>query len=422
MQAEILSIGDELLIGQIVNTNASFIAKKLDETGIAVQRIVALGDDGEKITNQLKDSLSKADIVITTGGLGPTHDDITKKVIADFLGKSLVYDEEAYKRCKSIFDKRGIQMPKSNASQSEVIEGALVIQNKKGTAPGMIVHDIKAYPGKYVVILPGVPYEMQEMINTGIIEYFKPKVTWKFRHTVLMTAGIGESTLAEQIGDVNQFLEPDTSLAYLPHSAGVRLRLSTKEKDEAVLNRHHELALEVLKQKLGSYLYAITDMPLEAYIGSLLKERNLKLAVAESCTGGLIAHRITNIPGSSAYFLEGIVSYSNASKIKRLGVPEELIEKHGAVSQQVAIEMAKGCLETSGADIAIATTGIAGPGGETDTKPVGFVCFGLATSTKLGNQCFAKTMNFSHERIRNKERFSETALNIVRQILCGTDL
>ncbi len=417
MRAEILSIGDELLIGHVVNTNASFIAQQLDEIGIAVQRIITLGDDGGQMTQQLNESLCEADIVITTGGLGPTHDDITKKVIADFLGKPLVFNQEAFDRCQKRFARRGIAMPKSNTSQAEIIEGAHIIHNTRGTAPGMIVHDIISHPGKFVVILPGVPYEMQEMITSEVVPFFKPKASAVFKHTILMTTGIGESTLADKIGVVNDFLSAGTTLAYLPQSAGVKLRLSTRGDNEKTVLGQHQSALDQIMQKVGPYLYATSDMPLEAYIGQQLMEKNLTLAVAESCTGGLISDRLTNVPGSSTYFLEGVVSYANNSKIERLNVSPETLEAFGAVSEQVALEMAKGCLEKSGADIAISTTGIAGPGGATDQKPVGLVCFGVATNFRLGDQAFAKTMSFSNERIRNKQRFSETALNLIREVI-----
>ena len=417
MHAEILSIGDELLIGQVVNTNASYIASQLDLIGVPVNRIIALGDDSAQIKTQLQDSLSKSDIVITTGGLGPTHDDITKKTIADFFQKKLVFDQQAYDKCKLRFQKRGISMPKSNASQAEVIEGSYVIQNNRGTAPGMILHDLESHPKKYVVVLPGVPYEMQEMMIVEVAPYFKSKSSGIFKHTVLMTAGIGESTLAEQIGDVGDFLDEGTSLAYLPQSAGVKLRLTSKGTNESDILHKHEKALKILTQKIGRYLYATSDMPLEACIGSILTRRKLKLAVAESCTGGLISHRLTNIPGSSHYFIEGIVSYANESKIARLGVNPKTLEQHGAVSEQVALEMAKGCLERSDCDIAVSTTGIAGPGGGTERKPVGMICFAIATGPKLGKQTLVKTMNFTHERIRNKERFSETALHLIHELL-----
>ncbi|ACF14227.1 competence/damage-inducible protein CinA [Chloroherpeton thalassium ATCC 35110] len=417
MLAEIISIGDELLIGQVVNTNATFISKCLDEIGISTRRILTVSDKPDCIERQLADSLSHADLVLTTGGLGPTHDDITKKIIADFFGLGYEFNEEAFERCKALFARRGREMPASNRSQGEVIEGSVVLQNTRGTAPGMILQNLPNYEGKFVVIMPGVPYEMQEMMRVSVVPFFQPHSKHFIKHTSLMTAGIGESTLAEQIGEVKAFLPDGSTLAFLPHSVGVRLRVSSKGENFQAVQKEHAQVVDALKARIGGYLYATTDMPLEEHIGELLKSRGLSIATAESCTGGLIANRLTNIPGSSAYFYQGFVTYSNEAKIKALGVREETLAAHGAVSEETAQEMAAGCLEKTGSDIAISTTGIAGPGGGTEIKPVGMVCIGVATSAKLGSRSFAKTMIFWADRLLNKERFSEAALNLVRELL-----
>ena len=421
MQAELISIGDELLIGQVINTNASFITTKLDEIGIPTRRIVTVGDSPEIIQEQLAESLAKADLIVTTGGLGPTNDDLTKKVIADFFGLGYDFNEEAYQRCKARFDLRGVKMPESNRSQAEVIAGSIVLQNTRGTAPGMILKDPPNHPGKYIVIMPGVPYEMEEMVRVSVVPFLSPLSRQCIRHTTLMTAGIGESILAERIGNEREWIGEGSTLAYLPHSAGVRLRVTTRGTECADVERRNHAAVQELTRLIGKFLYATTDMPLEEYVGNLLKTHGLKLGIAESCTGGLISHRITNVPGSSDYFDEGFVTYSNHAKQASLNVREETIDRFGAVSEEVAIEMAKGCLEATGCDIAIATTGIAGPGGETATKPVGMVCIGLATGGKLDRQTRAKTMTYSTDRIRNKERFSEAALNLIRIALTESE-
>lgn len=421
MQAEVISIGDELLIGQVVNTNASFIAAKLDEIGIPTGRIVTIGDTPESISHQLAESLEKADLIITTGGLGPTNDDVTKKVIAEFFGLGCEFSEEAFRSCKAFFDRRGIKMSESNRSQGEVITGAIVLQNTRGTAPGMILKDLKGYPGKYVVIMPGVPYEMEAMVTLSVQPFFTPLSRQCIKHTTLMTAGIGESTLSEMIGDEKEWISKGTMLAYLPHSAGVRLRVTTRGTEQDDVAKANEAAVSELAKRVGKFLYATTDMPLEEYVGKLLRDRGLRMSAAESCTGGLIANRITNIPGSSDYFDASFVVYSNEAKMSALGVSKATLERYGAVSEEVAIEMAQGCLTKSGSDIAISTTGIAGPGGATETKPVGMVCIGLVTNEKLGNLKISKTMVFTNDRLRNKDRFSESALNMMRIALTESE-
>ncbi len=421
MQLEILSIGDELLIGQVINTNATFIAKEFDNIGIATRRIVTVGDDKHIIQEALAQALSHADIVVITGGLGPTHDDVTKEAIAEFFGLGYEFNEEAYQNCLRVFEQRKIPMPENNRSQAEVIKGSVVLQNVLGTAPGMILHDLPNYSGKYVVIMPGVPAEMQEMMRRDVVPYFAPLSQTYIKHTHLMTSGIGESQLAELIGDEKAFLTPGTTLAYLPQTASVNLRVTTRGKDRKQVEQENAAVVAHIASRIQKYLYATEEKPLEAFIGQLLQERKLTLATAESCTGGLIAHRITNIAGASNFFMQSYVVYNNLAKVQTLGVKQETLERHGAVSEEVALEMAKGCLKHSGADIALATTGIAGPGGGTETKPVGMVCLALVTNDKLGNQEKAKTLYFTKERLRNKELFAQAALDWLRQTLVNAN-
>lgn len=421
MQLEILSIGDELLIGQVVNTNATFISKEFDNIGIATRRIVAIGDDKRAIQQELERALQFADIVAVTGGLGSTHDDVTKDALAEFFGLEYEFNEEAYQNCLSIFERRRVPMPEMNRLQANVLKGSIVLQNALGTAPGMILHSLPKYDGKHVVVMPGVPSEMQEMMRRSVIPYFAPLSQTYIKHTHLMTSGTGESQLAELIGDEKAFLTPGSTLAYLPQTASVQLRITTRGANREQVERENAAIVATIASRIQKYLYATEEQSIEAFVGALLRERALTLATAESCTGGLIAHRITNVAGSSSYFIQSYVVYNNSAKEQTLGVRRETLEQFGAVSEEVALEMAKGCLERSGADIALATTGIAGPSGGTETKPVGMLCLALATNSKLGNQEKAKTLYFAKERQRNKELFAQAALDWLRETLVSAD-
>ncbi|MDX2129182.1 MAG: competence/damage-inducible protein A [Chloroherpetonaceae bacterium] len=421
MIAEIVTIGDELLIGQVVNTNASFIAKELGRIGIDTRRIITIGDSFQDIHSALADALSRADVVIITGGLGPTHDDITKKAVADFLDLGIEFNEEAFENCKRIFKHRGIAMPEMNRSQGEVIEGSLVFQNSRGTAPGMLLSNLKAFPNRYIVIMPGVPAEMETMTVSSLIPYLKERSDTFIKHTTLLTSGIGESPLAEMIGDESLFLGKISTLAYLPQLAGVKLRISSKGKDLIEVENENSRIVSHITQRISSFLVSSDDRTLEEIVCNLLVEKNIRFAAAESCTGGLLSHKITNIGGASRYFVESYIVYNNFSKKQALGVRQETLDQFGAVSEEVAKEMAKGCLERADVDLAVSITGIAGPGGGNEQKPVGTVWIGLATSNKLGDECYAQKFTFSTDRIRNKELFSNTALNMVRKHLIRFD-
>ncbi len=417
MQAEILSIGDELLIGQVVNTNASVIAEQLGRIGISTRRVITVGDRKADIQQAIHLALSDSDLLLITGGLGPTHDDITKVAVGEMFKLGMEFNEDAYQNCLNIFERRGVKMPESNRSQAEVLAGCTVFQNTKGTAPGMLLKSPTGYDGKYLVIMPGVPSEMQEMMRVSVIPYFAPLSDEFIKHTTLMTSGVGESRLAEFIGNEQEFLTDGSTLAYLPHSTGVRLRVSTRGRTQAEVERENAAIVQIISTRIQKFLYATDEMSIEEYIGRLLSERGLTIATAESCTGGLIAHRLTNVAGSSAYFKQSFVLYNNESKEHTLGVRRETLEKFGAVSEEVAQEMAERCLEKSGSDIAVASTGIAGPGGGSETKPVGMLCVSVVTGEKLHRVSRTHTMTFVKERLRNKELFSQAALDLVRQIL-----
>lgn len=356
-------------------------------------------------------------MVLITGGLGPTHDDVTKIAVAEFFGLGIEWNEEAFQNCKALFERRGSRMPESNRTQGEVIAGSIVIQNSRGTAPGMILKDVKGYEGKIVILMPGVPYEMDAMMKRTIIPFLAPLSDTFVKHSVIMTSGIGESHLAEFIGDEQTVLTANSTLAYLPHTMGVRLRVSTRGKNQTEVNQENERIVKTISSRIDKFIFAQDDVSLEEVVGKLLTEKNMMLATAESCTGGQIANRITNISGSSAYFSQSFVVYNNAAKIKILNVQLETLEAFGAVSEEVALEMLEGCLINSNADIAVATTGIAGPSGGTETKPVGMVCIAAGTNEKYGKIRQVKTHIFIKDRLRNKDLFTQASLNLIRKII-----
>jgi nicotinamide-nucleotide amidase len=410
LKAEIISIGDELLIGQVINSNQAFIAEKLNAVGVFADRMTTVGDDEKEILDSFHKAFNIHDIVTVTGGLGPTHDDITRAVVCKFFETDLVVDTEALKNVKRIFARLSTSPRKVNEDQALVPHTCTVIQNRLGTAPGYFFKQ----NGKFFFVMPGVPNEMKAMMDDFVIPFLKKQNTGLvIRHLTLKTTGIAESFLAEQIGDVKNLFSPDSgiTLAFLPSPLGVRLRITAKAKsvDEA---EHNIRDVETkLRAKAEKYIYATGDKELEDVIGTLLKESKLTLAVAESCTGGLITDRITNISGSSEYFERGIITYSNKSKIYELGVPTDFIKQHGAVSQKVAEAMASGIRTKSNADIGISTTGIAGPTGGSAEKPVGLVWIGYSDL----DVTFALQFNFGGERRIIKERAAQAALELVRR-------
>lgn len=412
MKAEIISIGDELLIGQVINTNQAFLAEKLNTIGIAVQRMTTVGDEEEKIIEAFDKGLAAHELVLVTGGLGPTHDDITRTAVCRFFRTDLVVNEEALNRVRAFFGRRGVSPRKINEDQALVPRSCMVIQNDNGTAPGFMFER----DGKYLIALPGVPFEMKAMTEAFILPFFSPKSSGSvIQHRTLKTTGIGESFLAEQIGDVRSLLGSDSgsSLAFLPSPTGTRLRITVRAKTIEEAQERIRSAERGLRSKAGKYIYGVDDEELEQTLGRLLLERRLTIAVAESCTGGLIANRITNIPGSSAYFDRSYVTYSNESKMHDLGVPSDLIERHGAVSRDVAEAMAKGARLKANTDIGLSTTGIAGPTGGSPEKPVGLVWIGYSDRSVT----LALRFNFGDNRQRTKERASQAALELVRRKL-----
>ncbi|MGD0590321.1 MAG: competence/damage-inducible protein A [Bacteroidota bacterium] len=410
MKAEIISIGDELLIGQVINSNQAFIAEKLNSVGVFADRMTTVGDDEREILDAFHKAFTTHNIVTVTGGLGPTHDDITRAVTCKFFNTDLVLNNEALENVKRIFARRSAPPRKVNEDQALVPRECTVIQNRLGTAPGYFFER----DAKFFFVMPGVPYEMKAMMDDFVLTFIKKQNTGLvIRHLTLKTTGIAESFLAEQIGDVKNLFSPDSgiTLAFLPSPLGVRLRITVKAKsvDEA---EHSIRDVEMkLRSKAEKYIYASGDKELEEVIGTLLKERKFTLAIAESCTGGLITDRITNVSGSSEYFERGMITYSNKSKIQELGVPSDFIKQHGSVSRQVAEAMAFGIRTKSNADIGISTTGIAGPTGGSAEKPIGLVWIGYSDK----DETFALQFNFGGERRIIKERAAQAALELVRR-------
>jgi nicotinamide-nucleotide amidase len=411
MKVVIISIGDELLKGHRVNTNAPFIARELGGIGIAVSRIVACSDDPQAIRETVVSALLEAEAVLVTGGLGPTSDDRTRDAVRELLGRGLVLDEPSFERLADYFRRRNRPMPDSMKDQAMVIEGSVTIPNTKGTAPGMIIECAQQFAGRHLVLMPGVPAEMEAMMRLTVIPFFAPLSGAFIRHTPVMTLGIGETLLAEMIAEVEENLPSGTSLAYLPHATGVSLMVSTSGACREEVDAENRRVVEAIMAKAGYFVYATSELTLEEVVVRTLLERGLTVAVAESCTGGLVGSRLTDVAGSSGCFLEGLVTYSNQAKVRLLGVDPAIIEQHGAVSEPVAVEMARGCLLNSGAQIAVATTGIAGPGGGTPEKPVGTVCVGVASTSADGSvRVEASRLTMYGDRHQNKLRFSEAAL------------
>ena len=412
-KVSIISIGDELLIGQTINTNAAYIGEKLTSIGYEVIRNFTVGDNKDDILAILHDAELISDFIFITGGLGPTHDDITRTCILEYFNTDLVFDEQTFERIKKLFEKRNIPMPEINREQAMVPRIARIIPNDYGTAPG---YDI-IKNGKRFFVMPGVPYEMRGMMENTILPDLKKyiqSINIFYNQKILYTTGIPESALYSKLEDIRHLFD-EVKVAFLPSQFGVKIRISMRSNDEKFNLEKIEFLEAKIRDRVGDYIYSDEDLGLEEIIGKILTDKKLKLAVAESCTGGLLCNRITNIPGSSNYFERGVVSYSNESKIQILGVNPETIKKFGAVSEQTAIEMARGVRKISNADIGISTTGIMGPTGATEKKPIGLVFIGYSDKERE----FAKQYNFADNRVRNKERTSQAALELLWRALTG---
>lgn len=415
MKVSIISIGDELLIGQVVNTNASWMSQLLVSNGMNVDKVYTISDKRADIEETLSLSLKGSDAVIITGGLGPTKDDVTKKTLCDFFNSELVEDSATFEVISDIFAKRGYPMTDTNRQQALVPKCCKVLLNKRGTAPGMWFE----VGAKVVVSLPGVPFEMQYLMNEEVVprmlEHFKVE---HIIHKNLLFQGIGESFLSDRIENWELALPQNIKLAYLPKAGLLRLRLTAIGADkEALMAKIDELVKE-LYSMVGEYILGEDMENLAEVLAYKMKTEGKTLAVAESCSGGAIASSITQKAGASEYFKGGVVAYSNAVKENVLGVKSSTLAEHGAVSEETATEMVRGVLKLMDADYAIATTGIAGPGGGTPEKPVGTVWIAVASKDEV----FAQKMTFGDDRLRVIERTANQAfanmLKLITKKLC----
>ncbi|MBI1226148.1 MAG: CinA family nicotinamide mononucleotide deamidase-related protein [Bacteroidetes bacterium] len=411
MKVHIITIGDELLIGQIIDTNSAKMAQMLLEIGAKVTGRTAVGDDHEAIINALRLATEQADIVLVTGGLGPTKDDITKKAIADFYGVGFVFHEPTLERLNQILERLGRPMTEALRTQCFMPQNATVLTNKMGSAPGMWFEG----NGKVLASMPGVPFEMEYLMQHEVL----PRLQAKFSamptaHRTLFTAGEGESTLAEHLKNFEENLPPQVKLAYLPAIARVRLRLTVSDPDAALVD---ELLNEKFREMEGliplKVIAGYGDDSLEIVIGRILKEKNLTLSTAESCTGGYLAHLVTSVPGSSVYYFGSVISYANEVKMNQLGVNKETLQEHGAVSEQTVREMVAGAIRLLNTDVAMATSGIAGPDGGTPEKPVGTVWLAVGNKEKT----ITHKLQLSKNRLINIQYSGYYALNLLRLFL-----
>ncbi len=412
LKAEIIAIGNEVVSGLIQDTNARYLSSQLHLLGVNVIQITAVGDNEESIVRAVEGALGRADVIITTGGLGSTHDDITKEVLARMFHSKIVVDQKAVAMLEVMFKKRKRdnperEIPEGVRRQSEVPEAATVLYNDKGTAPGLLFNR----DGKKVFSLPGVPLEMEHLFEKYIRPDLLKSQSGVIGHRMLKTVGLTEASLWGKFGPVDP-LEKLVTVASLPSYLEVKMRLSfCAASIEAVEARLGEAEAMVMAA-VGEWVYGKDDETLEGKIGEWLRDKGRTLAVAESCTGGLIGHRLTQVSGSSDYFLEGAVTYSNEAKCRRLGVEPSLIRDNGAVSREIALAMAKGVRKSSGANIGLSVTGVAGPGAS-DNKPAGTVFIAISD----GRESYCEQFRFYHDRSRNKERSAQAALDLLRRWL-----
>lgn len=408
--AEIITIGDEILYGQIVDTNSAWMGAELAKIGVRVKQITSISDNAEHITQALDEAKTRADIILMTGGLGPTKDDLTKQVLTDYFHTSLRLHEPSLAHLTELFRGRGKELTEINREQAYLPESCTPVTNALGTAPGMWFEQ----DGKVFVSMPGVPFEMKRMMTDIVLPqlkvYFK---TPHILHKVVQTIGLPESLLSERLEAWETSLPGHLKLAYLPNLNGVRLRLTGQGADEAILEKEMQEQIEKLPAILGKHIFAYGEVTLEEAIGRLLTERGLTVATAESCTGGLLAHKLTSIAGSSAYFIGSVIAYHNEVKIQELRVAPETLQQDGAVSEATVRAMAENVRLKFDTDIGLATSGIAGPDGGTPDKPVGTIWIAYADKYKT----VAKLLNYNKGRLLNIEYTAMAVLNLLRQSL-----
>jgi len=410
MIVEIVSTGTELLLGQIVNTNAPYLARKLNEIGFDAVYQTTVGDNRTRMSNVLAIALERADIVITSGGLGPTQGDITKEVSAELLGRELQLHEESLEHIRSFFARRRLTMTQNNIRQAMIHEGAIVVTNHRGTAPGVIIE----HEGKTIIHLPGPPIELEYMFEQAIIPFLANRfgVQGVIISKVLRTIGLGESTMEERIRDYI-LAQNNPTIALLARSGEIHVRMTAKSYSEVAAKMLiDELELKI-RERIEDHIFGIDEQSLEQIVGEMLATRKLSISLAESCTGGAVTARLTDVPGSSVYLTGSIVAYHNRIKTSFVGVSEEMLNHYGAVSPDTALAMAKGIRGLFGSDIGIGITGIAGPGGGTDEKPVGLVY--IAIDGPTGN--IVEEQRFTGQRIAIKTRTVNATLELLRRYI-----
>ncbi len=414
INASLITIGDELLIGQVIDTNSAWMARELNKAGIRVHRRVAVGDVKTDIVRALDEEAANADIILITGGLGPTADDITKPLLCEYFGGNMKVDEAALANVTYLFEKVfNREVTERNRKQAEVPDCCAVIQNKRGTAPGMWFEK----NGKIFVSMPGVPHEMMGMMETDVIPQLSARFSMPYiAHRTLVTFGIGESMIADRIQEFEEALPESVKLAYLPNYGMVRLRLTHSGSNEKDVNDLLNRLFEQLKVLVKDFMIADADESMEQVLGNLLLQKKQTMATAESCTGGYIAHLITAIPGASAYYEGSMVTYSYAAKESMLGVQQQTLVEKGAVSEEVVREMAAGILQQLRTDYAIAVSGIMGPGGGMPDKPTGTVWIAVGNQ----HQLISKKFHFRFDRTKNIQLTAMNALNLLRQFILDT--
>ena len=408
MKCEIIAVGTELLLGNIVNTNAQYLSQKMADLGIDVFYQISVGDNMQRLSETIKTSLERSDIIVTCGGLGPTADDMTKEGVSEALGLKLLPDNASIKKIEGMFKLMNRPMTENNIKQGYIPEGATILENDNGTAPGVIVEK----EGKIVIMLPGPPRELHPMFENKVLPYLRTKVNSVIRSRMLRVIGIGESTIEDMLKEIFKN-QTNPTIAPYAKEGEVHLRITAKRDTAEEADRLIAEMEKRVKSILGENIYGYDEESLEEAVLKLLQEKKMTLSLAESCSGGLIANRLTDIPGASASFMGGIVSYSNNAKIDILGVKEDTINKYGAVSSQTAEEMAIGTKKINKTDIGVSVTGIAGPEGGSEQKPVGLCYIGIA----IGDTVKVHKMNFNGNRKKIKWSTSNMALDLLRREL-----
>lgn len=412
MKAEILAVGTEILLGDIVNTNAHYLSKRLADLGITVHYQTVVGDNEQRLLRAYELAFERADIVITSGGLGPTKDDLTKEIGAKYFGKEMYLHEESYKQLRESFNRLNRPLSEGNKKQAVMPEGCIVLPNPNGTAPGCIIEE----SNKALIMLPGPPKEMIPMFEDSVVTYLQKFSDGVLVSKVLRVLGLGESAMAEKVQDIIDSQTNPTVAPYAKDNESIlRITAKGKTKEEA-----EELIVpveEAIRERIGADIYAEGETSIDTIVGEMLVSRNLTIATAESCTGGLLAGTLINYPGISSVFLEGVITYSNEAKMKRLGVNAETLQRYGAVSEETAREMAIGISKVAGTDIGISVTGIAGPGGGTEEKPVGLVYVGLY----IKGEVKVKKLNMFGDRQKIRNRTVVNVLDWLRRELLSSN-